>query len=152
MSSGAIQTPIGILQAVWEQDTLISLSLTREGSGSDRFPELERWLSAYFSGKKPVRDFSLKPNGTPFQRTVWRHLLEIPYGETRSYGDIAKRIEEEKGIPKMSAQAVGNAVGKNPILILIPCHRVIRSDGNIGVFACGIDIKEKLLQTEHIHL
>ena len=152
MSSGAFQTPIGILQAVWERNALISLSLTRKGSGTDRFPELERWISAYFSGKHPLRDFPLKPIGTPFQQTVWRHLLGIPYGETRSYGEIAKRIAEEKGIPKMSAQAVGNAIGKNPILILIPCHRVIRSDGNIGGFACGIDVKEKLLQTEHIHL
>ncbi len=152
MNSGTIRTPIGILQAAWEGNALISLSLTQKGSGTDRFPELERWISAYFSGKQPVRDFSLKPIGTPFQQTVWRHLLEIPYGETRSYGEIAKRIEKEKGIPKMSAQAVGNAVGKNPILILIPCHRVIRSDGNIGGFSCGIGIKEKLLQTEHIHI
>lgn len=85
----------------------------------------KRWLDIYFAGENP--DF-LPPVhliGTPFQKEVWKILLEIPYGKTTTYGEIAERLAKEKGIPRMSAQAVGGAVGHNPISILVPCHRVI---------------------------
>ena len=111
-------------------------------SGLPVFKETADRLSAYFGGEKPsFSDIPLAPHGTPFQRAVWAYLREIPYGKTVSYGDIAAALAT-------SPRAVGGAVGKNPILILIPCHRVIQKDGGIGGFAAGIEIKKQLLKIE----
>ena len=100
------------------------------------------WLSAYFAGCIPDFLPPLKPEGTPFQQKVWKLLLQIPYGKTCSYGELAKHLGCK------SAQAVGGAVGRNPISILIPCHRVMGAAGNLTGYAGGVDKKEALLKLE----
>ncbi|GKX65747.1 methylated-DNA--[protein]-cysteine S-methyltransferase [Inconstantimicrobium mannanitabidum] len=100
-------------------------------------------LNEYFSGSRNFFDLPLEPEGTEFQKKVWNALKEIPFGETRSYGEIAKKIGNEK-----AARAVGMANNKNPIMIIIPCHRVIGSNGKLVGYAGGLDIKEKLLNLE----
>ncbi len=109
------------------------------------------WLNDYFKGKKPGGIPPLRTSGTPFQERVWHMLSEIPYGTTVTYGSIAKYISE-KDNRKMSAQAVGNAVGNNPIAIMIPCHRVIGSDGKLTGYAAGIWRKRDLLSIEGISM
>ena len=109
------------------------------------FKEVRRWLDVYFSGRNPDFMPVLAPHGTAFQQSVWEILLTIPYGETTTYGAIARRIEQNTG-RRMSAQAVGGAVGRNPISILIPCHRVVGTNGSLTGYAGGIDKKERLLQ------
>ena len=106
------------------------------------------WLDTYFSGKKPDFTPPFRMTGTDFQVKVWNLLLKIPYGQTTTYGNIASEIAALTGIERMSAQAVGGAVGRNKIAIIIPCHRVIGSNGNLTGYAGGIDIKEKLLMLE----
>lgn len=106
------------------------------------------WLDAYFRGDVPDIHVRLHPIGTPFQMSVWDEIGRIPYGGTTTYGAIARTIAERRGIPRMSAQAVGNAVGKNPIAIIIPCHRVIGSDGSMTGYAGGVDRKIALLTIE----
>ena len=108
-----------------------------------------RWLDLYFAGKEPHFMPALSPDGTAFQQAVWEILRTIPYGETTTYGAIAKRLEKNTG-KRMSAQAVGGAVGRNPISILIPCHRVIGADGGLTGYAGGLDKKEYLLGLEGI--
>ncbi len=104
--------------------------------------ETARWLDVYFSGKDPGFLPPLHPQGSPFRQAVWDILLTIPRGQTMTYGEIARRL----GV--CSAQAVGGAVGHNPISILIPCHRVVGSDGNLTGYAGGLDRKTRLLQLE----
>ena len=111
------------------------------------FEEARRWLDVYFSGRKPDFTPPTAPAGTAFQQSVWEILRTIPYGQTVTYGAIARRIEQNTGC-RMSAQAVGGAVGRNPISILIPCHRVIGADGSLTGYAGGIDKKERLLRWE----
>lgn len=110
------------------------------------------WLKKYFSGENPpISNVPIKPlEGTPFQKIVWKILLEIPYGSTITYGEIAKEAAGRLGKSKMSAQAVGQAVGQNPISIIIPCHRVIGANGNLTGYNGGIDVKIKLLEIEGI--
>lgn len=106
------------------------------------FMETRRWLDLFFSGKDPGFIPPIAPQGTPFQQAVWRELLTIPYGQTTTYGEIARRL------CCRSAQAVGQAVHRNPIALIIPCHRVIGADGTLVGYACGLEIKRKLLQIE----
>ena len=107
------------------------------------------WLDLYFSGKNPtITTLPLSPQGTPFRRQVWRYLCQIPYGQTTTYGAIAKAIAAENNIPSMSSQAIGGAVGHNPISIIIPCHRVVGADGTLTGYAAGTDIKRRLLALE----
>ncbi|MBR1735808.1 MAG: methylated-DNA--[Firmicutes bacterium] len=112
------------------------------------FEETKRWLDMYFGGKKP--DFTPKLNmmTTPFRKEVWEIMLDIGYGETMSYGEIADIIAKRRRITKMSARAVGGAVGHNSISVIIPCHRVIGSDGSLIGYAGGIERKIKLLEIE----
>lgn len=112
------------------------------------FGQVETWLESYFSGKQTSITFPLQPKGTIFQERVWKILQEIPYGETMTYGEIAQRIAKEKGVATYSAQAVGKAVGKNPISILIPCHRVLGKNGALTGYAGGVHRKEQLLRIE----
>lgn len=107
------------------------------------FREAARQLDAYFAGKLSEFDLPLAPEGTPFQRTVWEELRRIPYGETISYGELARRI----GNPNAS-RAVGLANGSNPIAIVIPCHRVIGSTGKLTGFGGGLEVKRRLLEIE----
>jgi methylated-DNA-[protein]-cysteine S-methyltransferase len=112
------------------------------------FDQAEEWLRVYFSGKAPDFTPALNPVGTDFRRAVWDILLKIPYAETRSYGEIAQALARRRGLQRMSAQAVGGAVGHNPISLIIPCHRVIGADGSLTGYAGGIDRKRKLLEME----
>ena len=112
------------------------------------FGQVETWLESYFSGEQTPIKIPLQPKGTIFQERVWKILQEIPYGETMTYGEIAQRIAKEKGVATYSAQAVGQAVGKNPISILIPCHRVLGTNGALTGYAGGVHRKEQLLRIE----
>ena len=112
------------------------------------FEQTGSWLDIYFSGKEPGFTPPLFMKTTPFRRAVWEILLTIPYGHTMTYGAIAAEIAERKGLPGMSAQAVGGAVGHNAISLIIPCHRVVGSNGSLTGFAGGLDKKLKLLVLE----
>lgn len=112
------------------------------------FEQTARWLDIYFSGKIPDFTPDLFLSSTSFRNEVWEILLTIPYGSVMTYGEIAKEMAKNRGEKKMSAQAVGGAVGHNPISIIVPCHRVIGTDGSLTGYAGGIDIKEKLLKLE----
>lgn len=113
------------------------------------FVELRRWLAKYFEGNNGRFEIELQPQGTPFQKSVWDILIEIPYGQIITYGEIAKKLAASKGLSTMSSQAVGGAVGHNPISIIIPCHRVVGSDRSLTGYAGGIDKKSALLSLEH---
>ncbi len=116
---------------------------------SEVLQQAARWLDRYFQGEKPSPgELPLAPEGTPFCREVWKILCEIPYGETVTYGRIARRIAASHGRQNMSARAVGNAVAHNPISIIIPCHRVIGTGGRLTGYAGGLDRKRKLLALE----
>ena len=112
------------------------------------FDQAMHWLELYFGGKDPGFIPPLCLNATPFRRAVWEILLQIPFGKTMTYGQIAKKVAEQKGLLQMSAQAVGGAVGHNPISLIIPCHRVVGSDGSSTGYAGGIEKKQKLLAME----
>lgn len=114
------------------------------------FHQVVEWLDCYFGGNNPGFIPPLHLNGTPFQLAVWHILQQIPYGKVVTYNDIAKEIARERGKNNMSAHAVGGAVGHNPISIILPCHRVVGSNGNLTGYAGGIDKKIKLLEIEHI--
>ena len=110
--------------------------------------EAKRWLDIYFIGKEPDFTPPLHPIGSAFRRSVWEILLQIPYGQTTTYGEIARQLAKKQGLERMSAQAVGGAVGHNEISIIIPCHRVVGADGSLTGYAGGIGKKEKLLELE----
>lgn len=112
------------------------------------FEETSRWLTIYFSGQEPHFTPLLRPRGTPFRSLVWQHLLAIPYAQTVTYAEIAHRVAQERGLKSMSAQAVGGAVGHNPISLIIPCHRVIGTDGCLTGYAAGLERKRWLLALE----
>jgi len=111
--------------------------------------EVKRWLDSYFTGKEPDFMPPLHPIGSAFRRSVWDILLRIPYGQTTTYGEIARQLAEKQGRPRIAAQAVGGAVGHNKISIIIPCHRVVGTNGSLTGYAGGIDKKVKLLEWEH---
>ena len=108
------------------------------------------WLEIYFSGRDPGPTPLLAAEGTPFQRQVWRRLAQVPWGTATSYGALAADIAAEKGIPKMSARAVGGAVGRNPISLFLPCHRVLGADGRLTGYGGGLENKIYLLKLEGI--
>ena len=110
--------------------------------------EAKRWLDVYFSGEEPNFTPPLHPIGSPFRQAVWQILLQIPYGQTTTYGEIARQLAEKHGIAHMSAQAVGGAVGHNEVSIIIPCHRVVGTNGSLTGYAGGIDKKIRLLELE----
>lgn len=112
------------------------------------FEETIHWLDIYFAGSAPDFMPKLAPRGSQFQQMVWDILCEIPYGETTTYKRIAEKVAEIQGVSHMSAQAVGSAVGHNPISILIPCHRVLGTDGSLTGYAGGIEKKKYLLALE----
>lgn len=111
--------------------------------------QAREWLDEYFSGKEPDFTPTLHPIGSPFRQAVWKLLLQIPYGQTTTYGEIARQMEKLLNRPHMSAQAVGGAVGHNGISIIIPCHRVVGTKGNLTGYAGGLDKKMALLELEH---
>ena len=111
--------------------------------------ETRRWLDIYFSGEDPTFTPPLHPSGSAFRQAVWQILLQIPYGQTITYGEIARRVAEMQQLSHMSAQAVGGAVGHNKVSIIIPCHRVVGANGSLTGYAGGIDKKIALLELEH---
>ena len=118
----------------------------------DVFTQAEEWLAEYFAGREPKVSVPLKLQGSEFQMQVWRLLQDIPYGRLFTYGDIAKKIAAQKGVARMSAQAVGGAVGHNPLSIIVPCHRVVGTNGSLTGYGGGIDRKIKLLTLEGIDM
>ena len=110
--------------------------------------DTKSWLARYFAKTSPSITLPLSPNGTPFQKMIWEYLCEIPYGGVMTYGTIAKMAALTMGKEKMSAQAIGNAISRNPISIIIPCHRVIGSNNALVGYAAGVDIKRRLLALE----
>ena len=115
------------------------------------FARTRRWLDAYFGGRQPdVSALPLAPRGSAFAQSVWQLLLAIPYGQTVTYGGLAKRLAEQRGLAYMSAKAVGGAVGHNPISIIIPCHRVLGAKNQLTGYAGGLDVKTFLLKLEGV--
>ena len=114
------------------------------------FTETKRWLDIYFSGREPDFTPPLSLKGSAFRMAVWQILQSISYGQTITYGDIARQLAAQTGKKKMSAQAVGDAVGHNPISIIVPCHRVVGAGGSLTGYAGGIDKKVQLLELEGI--
>ena len=112
------------------------------------FTAAKLWLDQYFSGQVPEVEVPIHLEGTDFQKEVWQILCEIPYGQTTTYGQIAREMAKRRGKTTMSSQAVGGAVGRNPISILVPCHRVIGSDGSLTGYAGGLDKKIFMLELE----
>lgn len=158
-----IETPLGPMTAAAENDAVTGLWFVGQKyypAGSAQwacrqdhpvFAALQSYLSRYFCGETATCEVALAPQGSPFQQAVWAQLTRIPYGETVTYGTIAREIARGMGIATMSAQAVGGAVGHNPISILIPCHRVVGSTGKLTGYAGGVEKKEALLRLEAEH-
>lgn len=125
----------------------------QENSNDGVLLATKSWLDRYFNGQKPnIDELNLSPIGSDFRQAVWKILCKIPYGETITYNDIAKKIARQRKIKKMSAQAIGGAVGHNPISIIIPCHRVVGTNGNLTGYAGGIEKKIWLLRHEHVNM
>ena len=125
------------------------LDLETEEKELPVFAEAKRWLDIYFSGKEPDFTPPLHFTGTDFQKEVWEILCAIPYGQTMTYGAIADQLAKKRGLSRMSAQAVGGAVGHNNLSIIVPCHRVVGSDGSLTGYAGGIERKTFLLNLEN---
>ena len=118
----------------------------------DVFTQAEEWLAEYFAGREPKVSVPLKLQGSEFQMQVWRLLQDIPYGRLVTYGDIAKKIAAQKGVARMSAQAVGGAVGHNPLCIIVPCHRVVGANGSLIGYGGGMWRKVRLLELEKVDM
>ena len=122
---------------------------TRENAGDLTIVAAKQWLDRYFAGERPApKELPLHPSGTDFRRDVWELLLEIPYGSITTYGNIAKKMSEKRRRPGFAGQAIGGAVGHNPIAIVIPCHRVVGANGSLTGYAGGLEAKIKLLKIE----
>ena len=148
MEKSYYKSPIGVLEIICEKDALISLKLVENADKSDSETELTKEIKTqlyeYFSGKRKIFDIKLKLIGTDFQKRIWEELQKIPYGTTKSYSEIATAAGN-----KNAQRTVGSACNKNPIMIMIPCHRVISKNGKLGGFAYGNSIKQKLLKIEN---
>ena len=141
-------SPIGILEIVCEKEALISLKPVNFFKKTDKentlSKSIEKQLKEYFSGDRKIFDIKLNPQGTEFQKKIWTELLKIPYGQIKSYSQIAQNVGN-----KNAQRAIGSACNKNPIMIIIPCHRVISKNGELGGFAYGNTIKQNLLKLEN---
>jgi len=159
-------SPVGDILLVSDENSIIGLwigeqkymekTMPHDIIAKDDLPVLQEgvaWLDDYFAGKKPkLSRLSLAPTGSEFQQQVWRILTEIPYGELTTYGKIAKEVAQRMGRARMSAQAVGGAVGHNPISIIIPCHRVVGANGSLTGYGGGMEKKIKLLEHEEVDM
>ena len=157
-------SPIGALTLGADETHLVGLWLAGQkyfGAGYQEpfderadHPVLQKavqWLQSYFAGERPLLSaLPLNPQGSPFRKRVWQILREIPYGQVITYGDIARRLAQEQGQKSMAAQAVGSAVGHNPISIIIPCHRVLGAKNQLTGYAGGLDVKTFLLKLEGV--
>ena len=143
----------GALTGLWLEGQKYFPSVLPEPSGEegDIFARTRRWLDAYCAGRQPeVSALPIAPRGSAFAQSVWQLLLEIPYGQTVSYGEVAKRLAEQRGLSQLSAQAVGGAAGHNPISIIIPCHRGLGAKNQLTGYAGGLDVKTFLLKLEGV--
>ncbi|MDR0888774.1 MAG: methylated-DNA--[protein]-cysteine S-methyltransferase [Coriobacteriales bacterium] len=159
-------SPVGTLRLASDGESLTGLwiegqkyeggTIGKELVPKDDFPvfsQTKDWLKRYFAGDKPeINELPLAPIGGEFRQGVWRLLTQIPYGEVTTYGALAQAMAKAAGKAKMSAQAVGGAVGHNPISIIVPCHRVVGSNGSLTGYAGGIGIKQRLLQHEGVDM
>lgn len=153
-------SPVGNLLLLGDDTGLCEILFNRENKSIDSIkakyeqretPVLKQgkeWLDIYFSGKEPDFTPKLHLKGTAFRLAVWELLLQIPYGKTTTYGEIAAKIAAKRGIERMSARAVGGAVGHNPVPVIVPCHRVVGADNSLTGFTGGMDIKYRLLELE----
>ncbi len=160
------KSPLGKITLISDENYLKLLKLEKHrfynGFGEEEILQKDNleilvktknWLDMYFNGECPkTNEIPLAPEGNEFRQMVWKILCNIPYGKLITYGDIAKLIAKQKGIKKMSGQAVGNAVGHNPIPIIIPCHRVIGKGGNLTGYGGGMQTKVKLLKLEKVDM
>jgi methylated-DNA-[protein]-cysteine S-methyltransferase len=137
------ETPFGPAWAAINENGAVTAFGIGEGAGKGHNAEVARQLDEFFAGNRLTFDFPLAPKGTPFQKQVWAELVKIPFGETISYGELAKRL----GNPNAS-RAVGRANATNPIALIVPCHRVIGTNGKLTGYAGGLDLKDKLLTWE----
>ena len=148
MEKSYYKSPIGVLEIICEKGALISLKLVENAYNSEikttLIKEIKTQLDEYFSGNRKIFNIKLKLKGTDFQKIVWEELRKIPFGKTKNYSEIAAAIDN-----KNAQRAVGSACNKNPIMIIIPCHRVIPKNGKLGGFAYGNFIKQKLLEIEN---
>ncbi len=145
---------IGLTGLWFEGQKYFALYLQEEHEEKELpiFEAARRWLDIYFSGSEPNFKLPLHFVGSDFQNEVWEILYSIPYGKTMTYGEIAKQLAKKRGIVRMSAQAVGGAVGKNEISIIVPCHRVVGTNGSLTGYAGGIDKKIALLKLEKVDI
>ena len=154
-----VTSPLGLLTLTEEDGALTGLFMEKQKYFPKDLPQVwektavlaqaEDWLARYFAGERTENPaFPLHPKGSQFQKQAWELLRRIPYGQTTTYAAIAAQIARSRGVPRMSAQAVGSAVGHNPISILIPCHRVLGSDGRLTGYAGGLKRKQWLLEWE----
>lgn len=154
------QSPIGEIVLASDGEALTGLWFTGQkrcgacagGECEERelpvFDRAKKWLDIYFSGKEPQFKVPVRLEGPEFQREVWRLLAEIPYGETTTYSVLAAAVAKRRGLARMSAQAVGGAIGRNPVAIVVPCHRVIGAEGGLVGYAGGLERKRTLLELE----
>lgn len=159
-------SPIGDITLATDGENLIGLWMAGQKYFGETIPEkmterddqpvfhaAKNWLDRYFAGEKPeISELPLQPIGGEFRQMVWRILCEIPYGEIITYGDIAKKMAAMRGKETMSSQAVGGAVGHNPISIIIPCHRVVGANGSLTGYSGGVGKKIKLLELEGVDM
>ncbi|MBQ2612024.1 methylated-DNA--[bacterium] len=142
------ESPIGTLEIAYKNNELHSLKLVNELYESNKETSFIKYikiqLDEYFKGKRQVFDININPKGTDFQKQIWQELQKIPYGMTKSYSNIAETTGN-----KNAQRAVGSACNKNPIMIIIPCHRVIHKNGDLGEYAYGNSVKQKLLDIEN---
>jgi len=144
-----------VLLGLWfDQQKYFPASLPEPGTPEELpvFAQTARWLTIYFSGREPDFTPPLRMNGSAFRQAVWQVLRTIPYGQTMTYGEIAGRLAAERGLIRMSAQAVGGAVGHNPLSLIIPCHRVVGADGSLTGYAGGLEKKAWLLAREGVKI
>lgn len=141
---------VGLTGLWFEGQKYFALYLDKDHVQKDMpvFDLAKKWLDIYFSGREPDFKVPLHFTGSAFQNEVWEILYAIPYGQTMTYGQIAQLLAKKKGLPRMSAQAVGGAVGRNEISVIVPCHRVVGSSGSLTGYAGGIDKKIELLKLE----
>ena len=149
------QSPLGPLSIVVDEESLVGIWFCDQANCEEGIDHIEErcrplheavfeWLDQYFLGENPSMPFPLSPQGTDFQQRVWAYLAKIPYGESQTYGEIARALSCG------SAQAIGQAVGRNPLILLIPCHRVLGTEKKLTGYAAGLDRKRWLLQHEAI--
>ncbi len=161
------KSPLGIITVCCDEDeNIVGLFFKNQKHFADNidgkitennnlkiFVTVKNWLDKYFAGKKPnIKEIPIKFIGNDFRKSVWKILYKIPYGKTVTYGDVAKQIAKQKDITKMSAQAIGCAVGHNPISIIVPCHRVVGKNGKLTGYAAGLNKKKKLLELEQVNM